>query len=153
LFLIIGIWGGARRGYGRFKFFLCTLLGSVPVLLAILAVYWGAGTTDIPTRPKHGFPAGLQEPGWFAVLASFAVQLPLWPVQTLLPDALVEARTARSVILAAILVKRGGSGFLRFSLPMFPLASQEFAPLIFALSVVAIIYTALVALVQEDMKK
>jgi len=153
MFLIIGIWGGPRRVYASFKFFLYTLLGSVLMLLAILAMYWDAGTTDIPTLLKHGFPVGLQKWAWFAFFASFAVKLPMWPVHTWLPDAHVEAPTAGSVILAAILLKMGGYGFLRFSLPMFPLASQEFAPLIFALSVVAIVYTSLVALVQEDMKK
>ena len=153
MFLIIGIWGGPRRVYASFKFFLYTLLGSVLMLLAIMAMYWDAGTTDIPTLLKHGFPVGLQTWAWFAFFASFAVKMPMWPVHTWLPDAHVEAPTAGSVILAAILLKMGGYGFLRFSLPMFPLASQEFAPLIFALSVVAIIYTSLVALVQEDMKK
>jgi NADH-quinone oxidoreductase subunit M len=153
MFLIIGVWGGPRRVYASFKFFLYTLLGSVLMLLAIMAMYWDAGTTDIPTLLKHGFPAHLQTWAWFAFLASFAVKLPMWPVHTWLPDAHVEAPTAGSVVLAAILLKMGGYGFLRFSLPMFPLASQEFAPLIFALSVVAIIYTSLVALVQEDMKK
>jgi NADH-quinone oxidoreductase subunit M len=153
MFLIIGVWGGPRRVYASFKFFLYTLLGSVLMLLAIMAMYWDAGTTDIPTLLKHGFPAGLQHWAWLAFFASFAVKMPMWPVHTWLPDAHVEAPTAGSVILAAILLKMGGYGFLRFSLPMFPLASQEFAPLIFALSVVAIIYTSLVALVQEDMKK
>jgi NADH-quinone oxidoreductase subunit M len=153
MFLIIGVWGGARRVYASFKFFLYTLLGSVLMLLAIMAMYWDAGTTDIPTLIKHGFPVGLQHWAWLAFFASFAVKMPMWPVHTWLPDAHVEAPTAGSVILAAILLKMGGYGFLRFSLPMFPLASQEFAPLIFALSVVAIIYTSLVALVQEDMKK
>jgi NADH-quinone oxidoreductase subunit M len=153
MFLIIGVWGGPRRVYASFKFFLYTLLGSVLMLLAIMAMYWDAGTTDIPTLIKHGFPAGLQHWAWLAFFASFAVKMPMWPVHTWLPDAHVEAPTAGSVILAAILLKMGGYGFLRFSLPMFPLASQEFAPLIFALSVVAIIYTSLVALVQEDMKK
>ncbi len=153
MFLIIGVWGGPRRVYATFKFFLYTLLGSVLMLLAIMAMYWNAGTTDIPTLLKHGFPLGLQKWAWFAFFASFAVKMPMWPVHTWLPDAHVEAPTAGSVILAAILLKMGGYGFLRFSLPMFPLASQEFAPLIFALSVVAIIYTSLVALVQEDMKK
>jgi len=153
MFLIIGVWGGPRRVYASFKFFLYTLLGSVLMLLAIMAMYWDAGTTDITTLLKHGFPATLQTWAWFAFLASFAVKLPMWPVHTWLPDAHVEAPTAGSVILAAILLKMGGYGFLRFSLPMFPLASQEFAPLIFALSVVAVIYTSLVALVQDDMKK
>jgi NADH-quinone oxidoreductase subunit M len=153
MFLIIGVWGGPRRVYASFKFFLYTLLGSVLMLLAIMAMYWDAGTTDIPTLLKHGFPVHLQTWAWFAFFASFAVKMPMWPVHTWLPDAHVEAPTAGSVILAAILLKMGGYGFLRFSLPMFPLASQEFAPLIFALSVVAIIYTSLVALVQEDMKK
>jgi NADH-quinone oxidoreductase subunit M len=147
------VWGGPRRVYASFKFFLYTLLGSVLMLLAIMAMYWNAGTTDIPTLMKHGFPASLQTWAWLAFFASFAVKMPMWPVHTWLPDAHVEAPTAGSVILAAILLKMGGYGFLRFSLPMFPLASQEFAPLIFALSVIAIVYTSLVALVQEDMKK
>jgi NADH-quinone oxidoreductase subunit M len=153
MFLIIGVWGGPRRVYASFKFFLYTLLGSVLMLLAIMAMYWEAGTTDIPTLLHHGFPVGLQRWAWFAFLASFAVKMPMWPVHTWLPDAHVEAPTAGSVILAAILLKMGGYGFLRFSLPMFPAASADFAPLIFALSVVAIIYTSLVALMQEDMKK
>jgi NADH-quinone oxidoreductase subunit M len=153
MFLIIGVWGGPRRVYASFKFFLYTLLGSVLMLLAILAMYWEAGTTDIPTLLHHGFPAGLQRWAWLAFFASFAVKLPMWPVHTWLPDAHVEAPTAGSVILAAILLKMGGYGFLRFSLPMFPSASHDFAPLVFALSIVAIIYTSLVALVQEDMKK
>src|SRR5262249_48812692 len=126
---------------------------SVLMLLAIMALYWDAGTTDIATLLHHSFPLSLQKWAWFAFLASFAVKLPMWPVHTWLPDAHVEAPTAGSVILAAILLKMGGYGFLRFSLPMFPDASAQFAPLIYALSVVAIIYTALVALVQEDMKK
>jgi NADH-quinone oxidoreductase subunit M len=153
MFLIIGVWGGPRRVYASFKFFLYTLLGSVLMLLAIMAMYWEAGTTDIATLLHHSFPLTLQKWAWFAFLASFAVKLPMWPVHTWLPDAHVEAPTAGSVILAAILLKMGGYGFLRFSLPMFPDASAQFAPLIYALSVVAIVYTALVALVQEDMKK
>jgi len=153
MFLIIGVWGGPRRVYASFKFFLYTLLGSVLMLLAIMAMYWEAGTTDISALLHHSFPLSLQKWAWFAFLASFAVKLPMWPVHTWLPDAHVEAPTAGSVILAAILLKMGGYGFLRFSLPMFPDASAQFAPLIYVLSVVAIIYTALVALVQEDMKK
>jgi NADH-quinone oxidoreductase subunit M len=153
MFLIIGVWGGPRRVYASFKFFLYTLLGSVLMLLAIMAMYWDAGTTDIPTLLHHAFPRTLQTWAWFAFLASFAVKLPMWPVHTWLPDAHVEAPTAGSVILAAILLKMGGYGFLRFSLPMFPEASQSFAPLIYALSVVAIVYTSLVALVQDDVKK
>jgi NADH-quinone oxidoreductase subunit M len=153
MFLIIGVWGGPRRVYASFKFFLYTLLGSVLMLLAIMAMYWQAGTTDIPTLLHHPFPLTLQTWAWLAFLASFAVKMPMWPVHTWLPDAHVEAPTAGSVILAAILLKMGGYGFLRFSLPMFPGASQHLAPLIYALSVVAIIYTSLVALVQEDIKK
>jgi len=153
MFLIIGIWGGPRRVYATFKFFLYTLTGSVLMLLAILAMYLDAGTTDIPTLLHHGFAPSMQTWLWLAFFASFAVKLPMWPVHTWLPDAHVEAPTAGSVILAAILLKMGGYGFLRFSLPMFPAASHDFAPLIFALSVVAIIYTSLVALVQEDFKK
>ena len=153
MFLIIGVWGGPRRVYASFKFFLYTLLGSVLMLLAIMAMYWEAGTTDIPALLQHGFPLGLQKWAWLAFFASFAVKMPMWPVHTWLPDAHVEAPTAGSVILAAILLKMGGYGFLRFSLPMFPAASYDFAPLIFTLSVVAIIYTSLVALMQDDMKK
>jgi NADH-quinone oxidoreductase subunit M len=153
MFLIIGVWGGPRRVYASFKFFLYTLLGSVLMLLAIMAMYWEAGTTDIPSLLHHSFPLTLQKWAWFAFLASFAVKLPMWPVHTWLPDAHVEAPTAGSVILAAILLKMGGYGFLRFSLPMFPEASAQLAPLIYALSVIAIIYTSLVALMQEDMKK
>jgi NADH-quinone oxidoreductase subunit M len=153
MFLIIGVWGGPRRVYASFKFFLYTLLGSVLMLLAIMAMYWDAGTTDIPTLLHHAFPRTLQTWAFVAFLASFAVKLPMWPVHTWLPDAHVEAPTAGSVILAAILLKMGGYGFLRFSLPMFPEASQHLAPLVYALSVIAIIYTSLVALVQEDVKK
>jgi NADH-quinone oxidoreductase subunit M len=153
MFLIIGVWGGARRVYASFKFFLYTLLGSVLMLLAMMAMYWQAQTTDIPTLLTYTFPADVQWWLWLAFFASFAVKLPMWPVHTWLPDAHVEAPTAGSVILAGILLKMGGYGFLRFSLPMFPVASQEFAPIVFALSVVAIIYTSLVALAQEDMKK
>jgi NADH-quinone oxidoreductase subunit M len=153
MFLIIGVWGGPRRVYASFKFFLYTLLGSVLMLLAIMAMYWDAGTTDIPSLLQHAFPRQMQTWLWFAFLASFAVKLPMWPVHTWLPDAHVEAPTAGSVILAAILLKMGGYGFLRFSLPMFPAASHDLAPLIFALSVVAVIYTSLVALMQEDVKK
>ena len=153
MFIIIGVWGGKRRVYASFKFFLYTLLGSVLMLLAVMAMFWQAGTSDIPTLLTHNFPADMQKWLWLAFFASFAVKMPMWPVHTWLPDAHVEAPTAGSVILAAILLKMGGYGFLRFSLPMFPLASADFAPLIFALSIVAIIYTSLVALMQEDMKK
>ncbi len=153
MFLIIGVWGGERRVYASFKFFLYTLLGSVLMLLAILAMYWDAGTTSIPVLLDHKFPEAMQPWLWIAFFASFAVKLPMWPVHTWLPDAHVEAPTAGSVILAGILLKMGGYGFLRFSLPMFPLASADLAPIIYTLSVVAIIYTSLVALVQEDMKK
>ncbi|HRO01153.1 NADH-quinone oxidoreductase subunit M [Nitrobacter sp.] len=153
MFLIIGIWGGPRRVYATFKFFLYTLLGSVLMLLAIMALYWNAGTTDIPTLMQTPVPYNLQMWAWLAFFASFAVKMPMWPVHTWLPDAHVEAPTAGSVILAAILLKMGGYGFLRFSLPMFPLASHDFAPLVFAMSAIAIVYTSLVALMQEDMKK
>ncbi len=154
MFLIIGIWGGPRRVYASFKFFLYTLLGSVLMLLAIIAMYWHAGTTDIAMLSKAGaFPASMQTWLWLAFFASFAVKMPMWPVHTWLPDAHVEAPTAGSVILAAILLKMGGYGFLRFSLPMFPDASHYFQPLVYTLSIVAIIYTSLVALMQEDMKK
>ncbi len=153
MFLIIGVWGGPRRVYSAFKFFLYTFLGSVLMLLAIMALYWNGGTTDIPVLMHTAVPRSLQTWAWLAFFASFAVKMPMWPVHTWLPDAHVEAPTAGSVILAAILLKMGGYGFLRFSLPMFPLASHDFAPLIFTLSVIAIIYTSLVALMQEDMKK
>jgi len=153
MFLIIGIWGGKRRVYASYKFFLYTLLGSVLMLLAIMAMYWNAGTTDIPTLLAHKFPVQMQPWLWLAFFASFAVKMPMWPVHTWLPDAHVEAPTAGSVILAAILLKMGGYGFIRFSIPMFPDASAMFAPLVFALSVIAIIYTSLVALMQEDIKK
>ncbi len=153
MFIIIGVWGGKRRIYASFKFFLYTLLGSVLMLLAMMSMWWFAGTTDIPQLMQAKFPADMQWWLWLAFFASFAVKMPMWPVHTWLPDAHVEAPTAGSVILAGILLKMGGYGFLRFSLPMFPLASAELAPLIFALSVVAIIYTSLVALAQEDMKK
>ena len=153
MFLIIGIWSGPRRVYASFKFFLYTLLGSVLMLLAILAMYVDAGTSDIPTLLGHTFSGSVQPWLWLAFFASFAVKLPMWPVHTWLPDAHVEAPTSGSVVLAAILLKMGGYGFLRFSLPMFPLATEMFAPLVFGLSVIAIIYTSLVALVQKDMKK
>ncbi len=153
MFLIIGIWGGKRRVYASFKFFLYTLLGSVLMLLAIMAMYMEAGTSDIAKLLTHDFPRSWQPWLFLAFLASFAVKLPMWPVHTWLPDAHVEAPTAGSVILAAILLKMGGYGFLRFSLPMFPLASEMFAPMMFTLSVVAIVYTSLVAMMQEDMKK
>lgn len=153
MFLIIGVWGGPRRVYASFKFFLYTLLGSVLMLLAIMALYWNGGTTDIPTLMHAAVPRSLQTWAWLAFFASFAVKMPMWPVHTWLPDAHVEAPTAGSVVLAAILLKMGGYGFLRFSLPMFPLASHDFAPLVFTLSAIAIIYTSLVALMQDDMKK
>ena len=153
MFLIIGVWGGKRRVYASYKFFLYTLLGSVLMLIAIMAMYWQAETTDIPTLLTHQFPASMQPWLWVAFFASFAVKMPMWPVHTWLPDAHVEAPTAGSVILAGILLKMGGYGFLRFSLPMFPIASYDFAPFVFTLSVVAIIYTSLVALMQEDIKK
>ena len=154
MFMIIGIWGGKRRVYASFKFFLYTFVGSVLMLLAIMSMYWYAGTTDVAQllATAH-FPAAMQTWLWLAFFASFAVKMPMWPVHTWLPDAHVEAPTAGSVILAGILLKMGGYGFLRFSLPMFPHASEMFAPLVFTLSIVAIIYTSLVALAQEDMKK
>lgn len=153
MFIIIGVWGGKDRVYASYKFFLYTLLGSVLMLLAIMAMYWQAGTTSIPELLAYGFPEQMQTWLWLAFFASFAVKMPMWPVHTWLPDAHVQAPTAGSVILAGILLKLGGYGFLRFSLPMFPLASDYFAPFVFTLSVVAIIYTSLVALVQEDIKK
>ena len=153
MFLIIGIWGGARKVYSAFKFFLFTLLGSVLMLVAIIAIYWITGTTDVVDIYEIKIPKEFQYLLWLAFFSSFAVKLPMWPVHTWLPDAHVEAPTAGSVILAAILLKMGGFGFLRFSLGMFPLASEYFVPLIFALSVIAIIYTSLVALMQDDMKK
>jgi NADH-quinone oxidoreductase subunit M len=154
MFLIIGIWGGKRRVYASFKFFLYTFVGSVLMLLAIMSMYWYAGTTDIATLLANPhFPPQMQTWLWLAFFASFAVKMPMWPVHTWLPDAHVEAPTAGSVILAGILLKMGGYGFLRFSVPMFPSATEMFAPLVFVMSVVAIIYTSLVALAQEDMKK
>ena len=153
MFLIIGVWGGPRRVYAAFKFFLYTLLGSVLMLLAIIAVYFQTGSSDITVALSHNFPSGLQKWLWLAFFASFAVKVPMWPVHTWLPDAHVEAPTAGSVILAGVLLKMGGYGFVRFSLPMFPLASAYFTPLMFTLSAIAVIYTSLVALAQEDMKK
>ena len=153
MFLIIGIWGHARRVYASFKFFLYTLTGSLLMLLAIMAMYGQTGTTDIIVLLQTHFPSSMQKWLWLAFFASLAVKMPMWPVHTWLPDAHVEAPTAGSVILAAILLKLGGYGFIRFSLPMFPEASAYFTPLVFALSIVAIIYTSLVALVQENMKK
>jgi len=153
MYLIIGVWGGPRRVYSAVKFFLYTLTGSVLMLLAILAMWMHAGTTDIPTLMQTNFPAGMQYWLFLAFFASFAVKVPMWPVHTWLPDAHVEAPTAGSVILAGVLLKMGGYGFIRFSIPMLPEASAYFAPLIYTLSVVAVIYTSLVALAQDDMKK
>jgi NADH-quinone oxidoreductase subunit M len=153
MFLIIGIWGGPRRVYSAFKFFLYTLTGSVLMLLAILYMYFEAGTTDIPALMQFGFDPSWQIWLWLAFFASFAVKVPMWPVHTWLPDAHVEAPTAGSVLLAGVLLKFGGYGFLRFSVPMFPHATEFFTPLVFTLSVIAVIYTSLVALAQEDMKK
>jgi len=153
MFLIIGVWGGARRVYAAYKFFLYTLLGSVLMLLAILYLWREANTTDVPELFRHAIAPAAQAWIFFAFLASFAVKVPMWPVHTWLPDAHVEAPTAGSVILAGVLLKMGAYGFVRFSLPLLPDASAQFAPLIFALSVVAVAYTSLVALAQEDMKK
>jgi NADH-quinone oxidoreductase subunit M len=153
MFIIIGVWGGKDRVYASYKFFLYTLLGSVLMLLAIMAMYWQAGTTDITELLAYNFPPHMQTWLWLAFFASFAVKMPMWPVHTWLPDAHVQAPTAGSVILAGVLLKLGGYGFIRFSLAMFPLASDYFAPFVFALSVIAIIYTSLVALMQDDIKK
>ena len=153
MFLIIGIWGGQRRVYSAFKFFLYTLLGSVLMLIAIISIYWITGTTDVEKLYEIGIGQEYQKYLWLAFFSSFAVKTPMWPVHTWLPDAHVEAPTAGSVILAAILLKMAGYGFLRFSIPMFPLASEYFTPLIYTLSIIAIIYTSLVALMQDDMKK
>ena len=153
MFLIIGIWGGTRKVYSAFKFFLFTLLGSILMLIAIIAIYWITGTTDVTQIYEIKIPQEFQYLLWLAFFSSFAVKLPMWPVHTWLPDAHVEAPTAGSVILAEILLKMGGYGFLRFSVGMFPIASEYFTPLIFALSIIAVIYTSLVALMQDDMKK
>ena len=165
MFLIIGVWGGQNRIYAAFKFFLYTFLGSVLMLVAMVAMYMDAGTTDIPTLLNHQFASGtlnlmgfqivggLQTLLWLAFFASFAVKMPMWPVHTWLPDAHVQAPTAGSVVLAAILLKMGGYGFLRFSLPMFPVASDILGPLVLWMSAIAIVYTSLVALAQTDMKK
>jgi NADH-quinone oxidoreductase subunit M len=153
MFLIIGVWGGQRRVYAAFKFFLYTLTGSVLMLLAILAIYLQAGTTDVPTLLKYALPGDIQYWLWLAFFASFAVKVPMWPVHTWLPDAHVEAPTAGSVILAGVLLKMGAYGFLRFSVPMLPIATDFFTPMVFSLSIIAVIYTSLVALVQLDMKK
>ena len=153
MFLIIGVWGGARRVYAAFKFFLYTLLGSVLMLVGILVIYRHFGTMDIPTLSTMQMPFDLQKWLWLAFFASFAVKVPMWPVHTWLPDAHVEAPTAGSVILAGVLLKMGGYGLLRLSVPFFPEATQYFTPFVISLSVIAIIYTSLVALVQEDMKK
>jgi len=153
MYLIIGVWGGDNRIYASYKFFLYTLLGSVLMLIAMFWMVAEAGTSDIPTLMEYGFPAGAQTWLWLAFFASFAVKVPMWPLHTWLPDAHVQAPTAGSVILAGVLLKLGGYGFIRFSLPMFPEASAQFAWLVFALSMVAVVYTSLVALVQADMKK
>ena len=153
MFLIIGIWGGPKRVYAAFKFFLFTLLGSVLMLVVIISIYWITGTTDVVQIYEIKIPVEFQYLLWLAFFSSFAVKMPMWPVHTWLPDAHVEAPTAGSVILAAILLKMAGYGFLRFSIGMFPIASEYFIPLIYTLSIIAIIYTSLVALMQEDMKK
>ena len=153
MFLIIGIWGGARRVYSAFKFFLYTLLGSVLMLVAIITIYWLTGTTDVIELYRLGIEAKYQNLLWLAFFSSFAVKTPMWPVHTWLPDAHVEAPTAGSVLLAAILLKMAGYGFIRFSLGLFPVASEVFTPLIYTLSVIAIIFTSFIALMQEDMKK
>ena len=153
MFLIIGIWGGARRVYSAFKFFLFTLLGSVLMLIAIISIYWINGTTDIVELYNLGIGENYQNLLWLAFFSSFAVKTPMWPFHTWLPDAHVEAPTAGSVLLAAILLKMAGYGFIRFSIGLFPIASENFVPLVYVLSLVAIVYTSLVALMQEDMKK
>ena len=153
MFLIIGIWGGARRVYSAFKFFLFTLLGSVLMLIAIISIYWINGTTDIVELYNLGIGENYQNLLWLAFFSSFAVKTPMWPFHTWLPDAHVEAPTAGSVLLAAILLKMAGYGFIRFSIGLFPIASENFVPLIYVLSLIAIVYTSLVALMQEDMKK
>ncbi|OLP58482.1 NADH-quinone oxidoreductase subunit M [Xaviernesmea oryzae] len=153
MFVIIGVWGGKDRVYASYKFFLYTLLGSVLMMLAIMAMYWQAGTTDMTELLKFGFPAGMQTWLWLACFAAFAVKMPMWPVHTWLPDAHVQAPTAGSVILAGVMLKLGGYGMVRISLGMLPLASAHLAPLVFTLSVVAIIYTSLVAMMQQDIKK
>ena len=153
MYLIIGVWGGMRRVYASFKFFLYTLLGSVLMLVALLYLYYATGTTDIEALANNDITRDVQIWLWLAFFASFAVKMPMWPVHTWLPDAHVEAPTAGSVILAGVLLKMGGYGFLRFSLPILPDASAYFTDFVFVLSIIAIVYTALVALVQEDMKK
>lgn len=153
MFIIIGVWGGKDRVYASYKLFLYTLLGSVLMMLAIMAMYWNAGTTDIVELLKHGFPAGMQTWLFLACFAAFAVKMPMWPVHTWLPDAHVQAPTAGSVILAGVMLKLGGYGMIRILLQMFPLASDYFAPMVFSLSVIAIIYTSLVAMMQDDIKK
>tara|TARA_B100000029_G_scaffold515491_1_gene622728 strand:+ start:891 stop:2384 length:1494 start_codon:yes stop_codon:yes gene_type:complete len=153
MFLIIGIWGGERRVYSAFKFFLYTLLGSVLMLVAIISIYWMTGTTDVVELYQVGIGAKYQKLLWLAFFSSFAVKTPMWPVHTWLPDAHVEAPTAGSVLLAAILLKMAGYGLIRFSVGLFPVASEYFIPLVFCLSLIAIIYTSFVALMQEDMKK